>query len=156
MAVRESGLNFLPTDKLEISIADNPGLSAVDVTARVRYTLTAVWAGPLPTTAAPGIELVIPKIHGSAITWTVARMTSRVSILHGDTVVFKTQKSAGGGVFSATDIQTTTHTTSDYEKAATASGTLDSGQLLRINFLTIPAGDLHHGGTYCVELEAST
>lgn len=153
--IRRPNTNYISGTGLTIVKADNAGLDAVDVTFTLSSPngrLVATWAGRMPTITGAGFELVIPYLNGASATWTLKSMKSRLSILPVGTTSFRTEKSAGGGAFSAspTTIATLTHTTSDYEKANTALAlSVTTGDLIRIYFPAV-AGS---GGTFCVELE---
>jgi hypothetical protein len=156
MSNTRAALNFKAAGSgLSVAIADNPSLGPAGATD-ITYTSLALppsfiaeWAGPLPTVTGPGLELLLPTVNGAPMTFDVKAIYSRLSVLPVGSTAFRVEKSAGGGAFSASTIATLTHTTSDYEKSNTAlTGTLTSGDLLRIYFATM-AGS---GGTYLVQL----
>ncbi len=152
--IRRPNTNYIPGTNISIAKADNSSLDAVDVTISAtspKASLLAEWSGPLPTITGPGLQFVVPTFAGTSRTFNLSKMISRLSILPVGTTSFRTEKSSGGGAFSATSIATLSHTTSDYEKSNTSlTGTIASGQLVRIYFAAL-AGS---GGLYSVQLQA--
>lgn len=153
MSNSRPGINFIAVAPVQIVTADNVGLNATDVTISTNASipfLNACWSGVLPTLAGPGLELSIPKVNGAAMTFDLLVMFSRLSVLPIGSTTFRCEKSAGGSAFSASTIASLTHTTTDYEKKNEAlTGTVTSGDVLRLYFVTM-AGS---GGTYNVLLE---
>ncbi len=148
--IRRPNTNYIPGLATAIAKADNSGLDAVDVTIRNLRTLLVCWSGPLPTVTGQGLVARVPTLFGSTVTFNLTRMFSRLEVLPITTTSFRTEKSSGGGVFSASTIATLSHSSSDYEKSNTAlTGTVQSGDLVRIYFPTLNG----NGGTYLVELQ---
>ncbi len=155
MSNTRPGLNFIGTAPISVAIADNPGLAATDITISTSSTaaavLNAVWAGVMPTVTGAGLEISIPKVSGASMTFDLQVMFSRLSVLPISSTQFRIEKSSGGGAFSPTTVDSLTHTTSDYEKTKTLTGTLSSGDLLRLYVVSVGGS----GGSYSVMIEGT-
>lgn len=152
MAVlRRPSTNYVPGAGIAIAKADNPGLDAVDVTIRELRELMAVWAGPVPTVAGPGLEFTVPQVRGVSVTFALSRLFTRLSVLPAGTTTFRIEKSAGGGAFSAAASWSLSHTTTDWEKSTTSfsGATVSSGDIVRLYFVAVNG----NGGQYQVQLE---
>jgi hypothetical protein len=144
-ALALSKLAGYPADASEVPLGDGSWGKA-PITSPI-----AEWAGPLPTKTGPGLVFRVPFVRGVSATFTLSRIFSRLEVLPAGSVVFRVEKSSGGGAFTPTTIATLTHTTSDYEKSNTSlSGTVQSGDLVRIFFVTMNG----RGGAYQIQLQA--
>ena len=104
-----------------------------------KASILGSWQGTMPATLGTGVEVRVPKLRGSSVTWQLAEAWARVTIPDaGLAPIFRIEKSAGGGAFSASTVSTLTIAAGSYE--TTDSGvatTVTSGDLLRITFLAL-------------------
>lgn len=146
-------LNFIEGAGIGIALADDPLLDAIDITVDAPAPLVACWAGPVPNLSGVGIVLRVPKIGSDSVTFNLKTLFSRLEALPSSGgVQFTVEKSVGGAAFSAVSVGSNTHGTTDQELEDTGlTGTIASGDLVRLNFVNVSGGN---GGTYCVELTA--
>lgn len=117
----------------------------------------AIWNGTFtPRSVGPaGGVWRVPYVDGVSKTFDLDRATFRVEtapIADSASYSVKIQKSNGGGAFSATDIVTLTIAAAAFENAVTtALGTIDSGQLLRVNWTALGVG----AETFEIQLEGT-
>jgi hypothetical protein len=100
----------------------------------------AGWTGPYPLNILTGAVWKVPRIDGAAMTFDLTRMLFRLESPGTTTTTVRVEKSAGGGVFSATPttVGTLTLTAGSYETStASGLGTVTSGDLLRIVWVAV-------------------
>lgn len=115
----------------------------------------AVWGGALPIATGNGQVWTVPNdTNGDPHTFTLARAYARIEDLGAEDIVFRIEKSPGGGVFTATTVTTLTIAAGDYDVTDTTfSVSITSGNLVRIVFVDV--GDLAGETIYHVELLGS-
>lgn len=98
-----------------------------------------------PGTGADTVEVDVPydpEDGTTSLTWNIRRISWRLATA-GGAPSLKVEKSSASTAFSATDVDTLTMGSGDYEVATTAgfdTATLSSGEKLRINVLDLGSG----------------
>jgi hypothetical protein len=102
--------------------------------------MVAFWAGSLPTIAGTdGLVIRVPyDADGSSFSFTLTRAFARIETSQTAAVVFRLEKSPGGGVFTPTTVDTVTVAAGDYDQEDTGlSAAVSSGDLLRLVYVTV-------------------
>src|SRR5262245_30493501 len=111
-------------------------------------TLVAVWGGSLPEAVATGLVWRVPYAgDGSSLSFSLDRAYARLETPVAGDVEFTLEHSAGGeAAFSASTIVVLTVPASEYEEedAAFTPVTVDSGDLLRINYTAVGGTAIFH------------
>lgn len=114
--------------------------------AAINHRLLQIWGGAIPTAIGEGQVFIVPYASGSvSVTFTFTRAKFRLET-PGTTIDTEVEisTSPGGGIPSWTIISTLTLPIADYEVEDTAVSayTIDSGDLLRIEWMSIdPAAE---------------
>lgn len=133
------------------------GVIKIDATgeavAEIVTVMVATWEGGLPEAVGEGQVWRVPYLAGAATSFDLERAFARIEETGaGDTEVV-IESSPPGGAFTPTEVATLTIAASGYEDETVAAlGTVDSGDLLRINWSELGADP---AVIYTVELEGT-
>lgn len=169
----EAKIDFLPLNVVEIIGADIAGTEidvSIGLTAgadgQVMQTVAGIpvwadlpvsaktliiqWFGALPVAAGPTQVFRVPYLNGVLRTFNLQRLTLRVETTGTTATSITCQKSPSGGAFNPTSIGSASVGSGVHEDSETTSlGTVQSGDLVRVNFTAIGAG----AASYTVEME---
>jgi hypothetical protein len=102
--------------------------------------LTACWSGQLPTAAGTATTQRVPEIAGASGTWTITKVYFRCETAGAGTTIVVLEKmtpDADGAWSTAATVASLSLTAGHYETSATVSGSVTTGDLLRIRFTAL-------------------